>query len=133
MNRNVKKLKTYFICSKWTFRVLAGLLLVYAFVTLFISFFHPEEEKLIRSLNILFLIGLSLSVHFLYVKMVLITFGLASIGLLIHAVISESILALVFTLFFIISGSEFIIVATIYKEQRLQALLDQRYSAATIY
>lgn len=126
-------LKQVFLASKWTLQCFAGFFLVYCVVSLIWSCFHYEEEKIIRSLNIVFLIAESLAVYYLYTKMVLISFGLSVIGLLIHAVINESLFVLSFALLYIISGSEFMIVATIYKERRLQEILDQRYSAATIY
>lgn len=126
-------LKQVFVVSKWTLQCFAGFFLVYCVVSLIYSCFHPEEEKIIRSLNIVFLIAESLAVYHLYTKMVLISFGLSAIGLLIHSVINESLFVLSMALIYIVSGSEFMIVATIYKERRLQEILDQRYSAATIY
>lgn len=126
-------LRQIFIASKWTLRCLAGLLLIFCLTSLIYSFFHREEEKVIRSLNVVFLIGVSLSVHYLYVKMILITYGLSIIGLMLHSIINENLFALFITLIYIVSGSEFIIVATLYKEKRLKELIDQRYSTATVY
>lgn len=126
-------LKQVFVASKWTLQCFAGCFLVYCVVSLVYSCFHYEEEKIVRSLNIVFLIAELLSVHYLYTKMVLISFGLSVIGLLIHSVVNESLLVLSMALLYIMSGSEFMIVATLYKERRLQEILDQRYSAATIY
>lgn len=126
-------LKKLFKISKWTFQSLTGFQLIYCVISLIYSFVHPEEEKIIRSFNILFLIIQLIAIHYLYTKTVIIMFGLSVIGLLVHSVLNETLAFLFITMIYIISGSEFIIVTTLYKERRLQELLDQRYSAATIY
>lgn len=126
-------LKQVFVVSKWTLQCFAGFFLIFCVVSLIYSCFHYEEEKIIRSLNIVFLIVESLAIYYNYTTMVLISFGLSLIGLTIHSIINESMFVLATTLIYSISGSEWLIVATVYKERRLQELLDQRYSAATIY
>ena len=126
-------LKKLFVGSKWTFQCFTICMLIYCVISLIYSYFYLEQEKVIRSLNIVFLIAESIAIYYRYTKMVIITFGLSIIGLLIHCITNESLLLLFITLIYIINGSEFLIVSTIYKEKRLQELLDNRYSAATIY